>query len=261
LLIKIDAKALEWRVKVFLSQDKVALREILDGVDIHSESQKTFKLPSRLIAKGCNFRMIFADAYSERSFGGPAYAYAHDPEFAHVSTSQKFWTSVVEKFFTKYSGMYNHGWDLINTVYRDGRIESPTGRVYPFHHKTNKRGEPELPRTLILNYPVQGLAAELMALARVVLRKRLISKGYNLDKEVLLINTVHDDIELDVDNDPKLIYNICMDLESVMVDLPSLFERYFKVPFNVPLGGEVHYGHNLNPDTLIEFKHNEEIKL
>ena len=31
MIVTVDAKALEWRVKVFLSQDKVALQEILDG--------------------------------------------------------------------------------------------------------------------------------------------------------------------------------------------------------------------------------------
>ena len=259
MIVTVDAKALEWRVKVFLSQDKVALQEILDGVDVHSESQRIFNLPERVIAKNCNFRMIFADAYSDQGFSRPAYAYANDPEFSHVSTSQKFWAEIVEAFFTKYSGMYGHGWDLINTVYKDGKIESPSGRVYDFYHKTNKKGEPELPRTLILNYPVQGLSADIMSLVRVVLYKRLISMKYNLDTKVLLQNTVHDNIEIDVDNEPKLIYNICLELEKVFMDAPRLFEEYFKIPFNVPLNGEVHYGHNLGK--LVEFNREEEIKI
>ena len=257
MLVVVDAKALEWRVKVFLSQDKIALEEIQSGVDIHSESQKRFNLPDRVIAKGCNFRMIFIDAYSDQGFSRPAYAYANDSEFAHVSTSTKYWTGIVEQFFSKYQGMYNHGWDLINEVYKNGRIEIASGRVYDFEPRNNRRGEPELPRTQILNYPVQGLAADIMALARVVLRKRLITKKYLLGTQVLLQNTVHDNIELDLDNDPKLVYDICLELEQVFVDLPRLFEEYFKVPFNVPLSGEVHYGHNLG--NLKEFKHNEEI--
>ncbi len=257
MLIKVDAKALEWRVKTYLSQDKVALDEIHSGVDVHSESQRIFKLPERVIAKACNFRMIFADAYSDQGFSRPAFAYANDPEYSHVSTSQKFWTEVVEKFFDKYKGMYGHGWDLINAVYKSGQIVNPTGRTYKFTHRINKRGEPELPRTLILNYPVQGLAAELMALARVVLRRRLIEAGYSLDSIVLLMNTIHDDIELDVDNDEDLIYNICVMLENVFIDLPTLFERYFGEKFNVPLNGEVSYGHNLG--NLIEFKRDKKI--
>ena len=257
MLISVDAKALEWRVKVFLSQDKVALAEILAGTDIHSESHKIFNLPDRTTAKNCNFRMIFADSYSDRGFSGPAYAYANDPKFTHVSTSQAFWTKVVEKFFTKYDGMYRHGWDLINKVYKDGEITNPTGRTYKFYHVINKRGEPELPRTLILNYPVQGLAAELMALARVVLRKRLVTRGYDLDSTVLLMNTVHDDIELDLMNDSKLIHDVCVLLEDVFSDLPKLFEQYFKVSFNVPLNGEVSYGHTLG--NMVGFKRNSTI--
>ena len=259
MLIKADAKGLEWRVKVFLSQDKVALKEILDGVDIHTESQRLFNLPTRLVAKACNFRMIFADAYSEQGFRRPAYAYANDPEFQHVSTSQKFWTGVVERFFEKYAGMYQHGWDLINEVYATRRLVYPTGRVYDFEYQENGKGEPELPRTLILNSPVQGLAADLMTLARVVLRKRLMKQEYDLDTLVLLMNTIHDDIELDVDNDPKLIYNICLELEKLFVDLPRLFTQYFGKEFNVPLMSEVYYGQNLG--NMMQFNNKEEIKL
>lgn len=257
MILKVDAKALEWRVKVFLSQDKVALDEIHNGIDMHDESRKRFNLPSRLIAKKCNFRMIFADAYSEMGFSRPAYAYAKDFEFQHVSSSIKFWEGVCRAFFEKYSGMYQHGWNLIDEVYRTGRILSPSGRIYEFYHKTNKRGEPELPRTLILNYIVQGLSAEIMALARIALKRRLVRKGFDLDNLVLLINTVHDDIEIDVDNRPELIYNVCVELEAVFKDLPALFERAFGVPFNVPLSGEVSYGHNLG--NLVEFKRENKI--
>lgn len=57
MLVKVDAKALEWRVAVELSGDKVGLQEILDGVDNHADNQKRFGLPSRLIAKTYLFRL------------------------------------------------------------------------------------------------------------------------------------------------------------------------------------------------------------
>ena len=259
MLVKVDSKALEWRVKVFLSQDKVALNEIYEGIDIHAESQKAFKLPDRLTAKKTNFRMIFADAYSDQKFARPAYAYANDYEYRHVSSSIKFWERVVEAFFQKYEGMYQHGQNLIRQVHETGRIVNPTGRIYEFYHKVNKKGEPELPRTLILNYPVQGLAAELMAILRTVYRKRLILEKYDLDNKVLLMNTVHDDVQTDVDNDPKLIYNICILLEELSKELPMYFEKIFGEKFNVPLEGEVTYGPNLA--SMIEFNMNEKIKI
>ena len=242
MIIKIDAKALEWRAKSFLSQDEVAIQEILDGVDMHSVNQERFKLLSRLIAKIFNFRMIFADAYSEMGFARPAYAYSKDPEFNNSSV--KYWTGVVEEFFNKYKGMYQHGLNLINEVNRTGKLVQITGREYEFS-MVEHRGVREYPRTQILNYPVQGLSAELMAQARVTLRKRLMEKGYDLDRQVLLMNTVHDSIELDVDGTPETWYNICIELENVLLDLPRLFEKYYGVAFNVPLAGEVVFDYNM----------------
>jgi hypothetical protein len=246
---------LEWRVKAYLSQDEVAKEEITRGVDTHSVNQTAFNLPSRLIAKIYVFRQIFADAYSEMGFRRPAYAYAKDPDFQPTSSSIKFWTEVTEKFYNKYKGMYQHGLNLIDEVARTGQIVNPTGRIYTFSKVQKWNGDWDLPRTQILNYPVQGLAADLMCLARVVLRKR-IRREFGKET-ILLINTVHDDIELDLPNDSDLCYNISIECENVMSDLPRLFEEYFGVPFDVPLAGEVSYGYNLKE--LIPFHRGEPI--
>lgn len=251
MLLKVDAKAIEWRVKVFLSQDKVAIQEIKDGVDIHSLGQKTFNLPSRLVAKVLNFRMIFADAFSEQSFIKPAWSYANDPDFAEVSTSQKYWANIVARFFTKYDGMYTHGWRLIDGAKRTGFIEVPSGRVWNIE-PTLRDGVFIWPNSVILNYPVQGLSADILMLARLELKKRIRDKKINC----LLINTVHDDIECDVqlvlDKDLERVYTICLELENLFSDLPKIFEKVFGVVFNIPLMGEVSFGNNLKE--MWEFK-------
>ena len=59
MLIQADAKALEWWTAVWLSQDKTGMNEILNGLDLHTENQKAFGLPSRLIAKKYLFRTIY----------------------------------------------------------------------------------------------------------------------------------------------------------------------------------------------------------
>ena len=50
-ILNVDLANLEWRTIVELSGDKVALEEILGGLDFHTDNQKRFNLPSRLIAK------------------------------------------------------------------------------------------------------------------------------------------------------------------------------------------------------------------
>lgn len=51
-----DAKSLEWVGIVYLSQDKVGIKELWEGFDNHSDNQQRFGLPSRLIAKKFVFR-------------------------------------------------------------------------------------------------------------------------------------------------------------------------------------------------------------
>lgn len=56
MLIQADASSLEIRVAAFLSQDPVLMQEIRDGLDLHTDNQQRFGLPSRLLAKILNFR-------------------------------------------------------------------------------------------------------------------------------------------------------------------------------------------------------------
>jgi len=56
MLVNADFRALEWLGAVFLSQDPVGYKEIHANVDQHTENQKAFALPSRLIAKTFVFR-------------------------------------------------------------------------------------------------------------------------------------------------------------------------------------------------------------
>lgn len=230
MMIKADAKQLEWRVAAFLSQDTVALAEINDGLDVHEDNRQKFSLPSRLVAKTFVFRLIY---------GGTEYSYAQDPDFTGTSSDPSFWKRVIDAFYRKYVGIAEWHENLVRTAIRDGALTVPSGRRYEFEPYRDKRGELKWPRTTILNYPVQGFSADLMSIARVSAFKRL--KKY---KNVLLVNTVHDDIEIDVDNDPKLVYNVCIEMEKVFQDVPKNFERLYGVPFNVPLLGEVSCGPN-----------------
>lgn len=252
MLLKADASQLEWRAKLFLSQDQVGIKEILEGEDLHSNNQKVFGLPSRLVAKVFIFRLIYADAFGERGYNSPAYAYAHDPSFAPTSSSVKYWEKVIDKFFTKYDGVRQHSVNLIREAIDTGRLTIPTGRFYPIEMKPNKyRGGMDWPRTEILNYPVQGFAADIMMQVRLLLRSRLRKADYG--NKVLLINTVHDDVELDVDNIPELCYNVSLLLESCFTDVYLMFRKNYGFKLNVPMSGEVKYGWTLLESQLTKF--------
>jgi len=226
MLLQADAKQLEWVGATYLSQDPTALKEIWGSVDQHSDNQQRFGLPSRLIAKTFVFRLIY---------GGSAYSYANDPNFKGIG-NEKFWQKVIDQFYDKYKGLKDWHTRIVDEVKRDGYLRMPTGRTY-YYAPELKYGRADWPRTRILNYPVQGLGADLMAIARVSLANRLKEK-----EGVHLVNTVHDSIILDFN--PKIWDNnsIVNLVDKCFNDIPTNFKKLFGKDFNLPMRVECQIG-------------------
>lgn len=220
-----DASALEIRVAAFLSQDPVLIKEIVDGIDLHTDNQTRFGLPSRLIAKIFVFRLLY---------GGSAYSYANDPEFMDISRSEKFWQGVIDAYYDKYKGIKAWHTKLVREAVETGKVISPTGREYRFEKYNGS-----IKDTQVKNYIVQGTGADLMALARVSFYNRI--KRLQM-KDCLLVNTVHDSIV--VDTIPDNLETIGDTFHSVFYDIPKNFEKLFLSEFNVPMTCEVLYGDN-----------------
>lgn len=229
MLLQADAKALEWVCASYLSQDKVAYDEIWNNVDQHTDNQNRFGLPSRLIAKTFVFRLIY---------GGSAYSYANDTNFTDVSNSESFWQNVIDEFYSKYTGLGEWHKKIVATAMKDRKITMPTGRVYNYEPEV-KYGKVKWPRTKILNYPVQGLGADLMAIARVSLANRL--KGM---EKIKLINTVHDSIIVDFDSKVCDNISIVKIVDQCFTDIPLNFKKLFGVEFNLPMRVECQVGPN-----------------
>jgi DNA polymerase-1 len=228
MLLQADARQLEMVAAAYLSQDKVMMREIWDGVDMHADNQLKLNLPSRLIAKTFVFRLIY---------GGSAFSYAHDHNFTHVSTDETYWQNVIDAFYRKYRDLNLWHKDIVNKATRDEKLVMPTGRTYYFKPELTKFGKVKYPRTRILNYPVQGLGADLMSIARVSLYNNLLNKP-----GIKLVNTVHDSIILDVDINVNSCYNISKIVENCFNNVPSNFEKLFGHKFNLPMRVEIQVG-------------------
>ena len=211
MLLQADAKQLEWVGAAYLSQDDLAIKEIWDGTDMHSDNQNRFGLPSRLIAKTFVFRLIY---------GGSAYSYANDPNFKDIG-NEAYWQNIIDQFYGKYTKLKEWHDEIVFRAKRDRKLTMPTGRVYYYEPEVTSYGVKH-PRTKILNYPVQGLGADLMSIARVSLRNRLLNK-----EGVKMVNTVHDSIILDFD--PKIWDNnsIVKIVEKCFNDVPDNFEKLF----------------------------------
>lgn len=227
MLIQADAAALEIRVAAFLSQDETLIREIVEELDIHTDNQTRFGLPSRLIAKIFVFRLLY---------GGSAYSYANDPEFMTISKSEKYWQNVIDAYYDKYKGIKKWHSTLVREAVETGKVISPTGREYRFQKYNGNYKD-----TQIKNYVVQGTGADIMALARVSFFNRLKKLNYT---DCLLVNTVHDSIVIDFNEKTCDNKQIARTLHDVFEDIPKNFEKLFLTPFNVPMTCEVLMGPN-----------------
>jgi DNA polymerase I-like protein with 3'-5' exonuclease and polymerase domains len=172
-------------------------------------------------------------------YGGQAYSYANDPDFMGVSTSEKFWQKVIDAFYSKYYGLFQWHQRIVQEASSTGRLIMPTGRIYDFELKRDWRGELKAPETIIKNYPVQGLGADMMAIARVSFAKRFHEKGI----KGVLVNTVHDSIVADISKSE--VERCAQIFLEVFRDLPMNFERIFKVKFDLPMTCEISIGNNM----------------
>lgn len=213
MLINADYKQLEWQCAALLSEDETAIHEIRNGTDLHEDNRASLGLPSRLIAKKFLFRLIY---------GGSSFSYANDADFAPISTNPDYWQGIIDTFYRKYKGLHRWHRDLLRSVIEtSGRYESPSGRQYLFSTVKTNQGYTKWPRTTILNYPVQGLGADIMMLARLSLGRRLTGLS-----KVQLLATVHDSILIDTES--TSVDQIVKILFDVWRDLPQNYERCFK---------------------------------
>lgn len=235
-------KSLELVTAAYLSRDKVLIQEIMDGTDIHENNKQRFKLPERRIAKIFVFRLVY---------GGQAYSYANDSDFNHISKSQDYWQEVVDEFYAKYRGIADWHDGLVKSVLSDGRLVMPTGRTFVWD-RADVAKRLWFHRPKILNYPVQGTGADLVAIGRVTLWKRLRSAKIPVTWQ----STVHDSIDIDVqcscgadgvDKHQESCYtsSVCKLIVESIQDVPTNFERLFGVKFDLPVGCEIGYGPNL----------------
>lgn len=239
MIANFDAKGLEWRVVAHNSADPTAIKEILNGEDFHADNQRTFQLPSRLIAKVFLFRAIFK---------GSAYAYSVDNDFKHLG-GVKYWQGVIDKFYEKYTGIYNYHIALLREATSTGQVVSNSGRIYKFEPRMN-RGELKWPENDIVNYPVQGFAADLMTLARISAWRRL--RQYRERGEVLFTNTVHDSLELDMNCNIYKAVEIGQVVRSSFQDIPANYKKIFGKELLVPMDCDMKVG--INSGWLHEIK-------
>lgn len=225
MLISADVTGLEVVTAGFLSKDATLCQEIRDHVDIHAVNQHDVlglppSIENRKVAKRFKFKMIY---------GGTPGGFASDPDFGFLRWNKARWEKIKDAYYEKYAGIREWHKKLVDQVMHDGCYIGPTGRYYDYREILKNPEWYYVPK--IKNYPVQGLGAEVVLVARVSLANRW-KPDYGL-----LINTIHDSII--IDTPAKQCYNIIELVNNVFADLPENLNRTYKLGWDLPLEAKV----------------------
>jgi DNA polymerase I len=164
----------------------------------------------RRIAKTINFGVI----YGMSSFGMSTQL--HIP----VEEAQKF----INAFYETYPSIRTYYDHYLNEGKTKGFVETILGR----RRSTPKFIDNSLRRVLI-NYPIQGSAADLMKKAMITIHKEVIEK--NDDCKLLL--QIHDDLVFEVKDDKKIIDDVVQKVKKIMCTV---------YPLSVPIEVDVKIG-------------------
>jgi DNA polymerase I-like protein with 3'-5' exonuclease and polymerase domains len=219
-ILEADFGQLEFRAAAYLSQDAVAIEEVITGFDVHAYTSKVIsdagQKTSRQEAKAHTFAPLYGATGYGRTPAEAAY-YTH--------------------FTQKYQGIADWHAKLAKEAINTGKITTPSGREFSFPDvRRNSRGKVSH-FTQIKNYPVQSFAtADIVPIALLHIEKLLANM------ESCIVNTVHDDIILDVHpNEERSVLNI---ISLTNRDLIQLIDTRWDLSFNVPLALEAKIGPN-----------------
>ncbi len=219
-ILEADFAQLEFRVAALLSQDKVAMKEVSTGFDVHSYTAKIITEAGQPMSRQEAKAHTFAPLYGATGFG-------------RTKAEAEYYTH----FMDKYKGIAKWHKKLGDEAINLGRIKIPSGRQYAFPDVERRASGTPTHFTMIKNYPVQGFAtADIVPIVLLEIETRL--SGY----KSMLVNSVHDSVVLDVH--PLEEKNVLRIIEDVNKSLKSIVESYYDIDVNVPLLLESKIGDN-----------------
>lgn len=223
-LIEADYGALEWRIAAQLSQDKQAIKDILNGKDAHKQTA--------CIINECEPEQVTKDARQ----GAKKHSFA--PLFGSTGNGQpKHIKKYYDTFFKIYPELGQWHKSLMDGVLNTEIVQTPSGRQYMWENpKRTSNGISDA--TQVKNYPVQGFSADIVQLA--CIRAYQAFKKENLRSKIIL--SVHDSLVVDCCPTERIkVINI---LTWAMKMVTEEVEQRWDYPFVVPLDIEISEGKN-----------------
>lgn len=262
-LMEVDYSQLEIVVLAFLSGSRQLIRDIKDGIDLHSlNTADLYGVPYDAVRDAylrgdpewVSKRRLAKQLAFQMQYGAGAKSMAEKLGI-NKSTAKAF----IDNFYKRYPRVqawqdeiaYEVSAGRLPSDYRTksglpagkSKIGSVTGRRYTFIEYDAPEWlaqDTAFSPTQMKNYPVQGFATgDIVPLMVGVLSERLHRK---FDRVDLMVNTVHDSIVLDV---PKNILDeVAHTVISTLNETPKHIKRTWGIDFNLPLEVELKTGPN-----------------
>ena len=217
-ILKGDFSQLEFREAAELSQCAVAIKDIKDGLDVHTHTAK-----------------VLTDA-GQRTNRQDAKPHTFKPLYGGTSGSNAE-RIYYKSFLDRYSRISKWHDDLLTEVLTRKTLVLPSGREYRFQGTRRLPSGYVTNSTQIKNYPVQGFAtADIVPLAGIEVWNSL--KG--MKSRIILF--VHDEIVIDCH--PDEIKQCIIILNEGMASIPRLAKEWWNYELTVPLAHELSIGNN-----------------
>jgi len=219
-ILEADFAQLEFRTAAFLSQDKIAIKEINDGFDVHDYTARIITDAGEETSRQEAKAHTFAPLYGATGFGRSAAQATYYKHFTEKYEEIRLWHSrLAKEAITK------------------NIIKIPSGREFSFPDVQRRSNGSVTNFTQIKNYPVQSFAtADIVPLILLEIDSRLDHM------KSCIVNTVHDSIVIDVHPDEEKQVNFI--LTDVNNNMKSIIDSQYNIDFNVPLLLESKIGDN-----------------
>lgn len=233
-LVEADFSQLEVVVQAMLTGSRQLIADLASGTDMHTyRASQMFMIPmpsvskaQRQLAKQCSFQLAYGAGYKSMA--------------KQLGLSESITKRFVAAFYERYPEIKQFNADnmehlrrtskpsrsgrLTPKPYREALWRSPTGRFYNFV-ETDYLGEAGFSPTQVANYPVQGTAADIVALFRAKLWRMLNSLDAS-DDYILPIGTVHDSVVFDTSSEAA-VNKLVEVLNILLINLNTLLRAYF----------------------------------
>jgi len=221
-IMEADFGQLEFRVAAYLSQDKVAIKEVIEGFDVHQYTADIITAAGQVIGRQTAKMHTFAPLYGASGYG-------------RTPAEAEYYTH----FMHKYRGICEWHKRLATEALSERKITTPSGRQFAFPDVARRKDGTVTNFTMIKNYPVQSFAtADIVPVALLMMENVMKKRGL----VSCIVNTVHDSMVIDVHpSEKEAMLEVVVEVESKLV---ATVNDLWNIDFNLPLSLEAKMGNN-----------------